>query len=246
LFDLDDTLFDHGQAARTALVCVHRTHEVFTRWPFDAFAEAHARVLEELHLDVLAGARTVDAAREERFRRLVSESGGGDDGERVRATAALYREAYLAARRPVAGARAVLAALKPLVQIGIVSNNLLEEQQAKVRLCGFDEYVDVLVVSEVVGVSKPDPVIFARALEELGCEACDAVMIGDSWTADIEGARAAGIRAIWFNPSGRRPPDPTTDVCEISTLAPTDAIMTAIFNRGMPSDFGADFRCASA
>ena len=68
-------------------------------------------------------------------------------------------------------ARSLLAALKPRVRIGIVSNNLLEEQQGKIRLCGFDPYVDALVVSEAVGVAKPDPAIFARALEELGCAA---------------------------------------------------------------------------
>ena len=53
-------------------------------------------------------------------------------------------------------------------------------------------------------MAKPDPRIFAIALERLGCAAADAVMIGDSWPADIEGARAAGVRAIWFNRSGQR------------------------------------------
>ena len=55
LFDLDDTLFDHEQAARAALASVHRSHKTFTLWPFDAFEQAHARALEELHVDVLTG-----------------------------------------------------------------------------------------------------------------------------------------------------------------------------------------------
>ena len=103
------------------------------------------------------GARSIDDAREERFRRLFAAAGASEDVDRVRRTAAAYREAYLAARRPVEGALAVLAALKPRVRIAIVTNNLLDEQQAKITLCGFDCYVDALVVSEVVGVSKPRP-----------------------------------------------------------------------------------------
>jgi HAD superfamily hydrolase (TIGR01549 family) len=246
LFDLDDTLFDHEQAARIALTRVHEAHKAFTKWRFDAFERAHSRVLEELHVQVLAGARTVDDAREERFRRLFAESGVPGDEGRVRATAAAYREAYLAARRPVDGALEVLAALKRRVRIGIVSNNLLEEQQAKIGLCGFGPYVDALVVSEAVGIAKPDPAIFTHALERLACLPDDAVMIGDSWTADIEGARAAGIRPIWFNRARRPAPRPSPGVCEVFTLAPMDELMAAVFHTDAPTDLGTDIRCASA
>jgi HAD superfamily hydrolase (TIGR01549 family) len=247
LFDLDDTLFDHEQAARTALLRVHGLHDVFTEWPFDAFALAHSRVLEELHVEVMAGGRTVDDAREERFRRLFAAADARTkDDERVRATAITYREAYLAARHPVEGALAVLAALKPRVRIGIVSNNLLEEQQGKLRLCGFDPYVDALVVSEAVGIAKPDPAIFAHALDALACRAAEAVMVGDSWPADIVGARAAGIRAIWFNRSRRPAPEASAGVGEVSSFVPMDAIMRAIFPADARSDFGTHIRCASA
>ena len=225
---------------------VHRSHHAFTPLPFDAFERAHARILEELHLEVLAGERGLDEAREERFRRLFVESGERGDVDRERATAAAYREAYLAARRPVAGALALLAALKPRVRIGIVSNNLLEEQRAKITFCGFDPYIDALVVSEAVGVSKPDPAIFMRALEDVGSAAGDAVMIGDSWPADVEGARAAGIRAIWFNRTGRPLPERSGGVTAIGTLTPMDAVMAAIFHAEAPSDLGIDRRCASA
>ena len=66
------------------------------------------------------------------------------------------------------------------------------------------------MVSEAVGVSKPDPAIFEHALRALGCDAADAVMVGDSWAADVEGARGAGIRPIWFNRAGRRAPAAST------------------------------------
>jgi HAD superfamily hydrolase (TIGR01509 family) len=246
LFDLDDTLFDHAQASRAALTRVHGVDDAFARWPFDAFERAHARVLEELHVQVLSGARTVDDAREERFRRLFAESAAAADADRVQSTAILYRETYVAARRPVDGALAVLAALRPRVRIGVVSNNLLGEQQGKIRYCGFEPYVDALVVSEAVGTAKPDPAIFAHALDALDCRADDAVMIGDSWAADIEGAQAAGIRAIWFNRARRLAPRPAPGVREIFTLTPVDGVMRAIFEADVPSDLGTGFSCASA
>jgi HAD superfamily hydrolase (TIGR01509 family) len=245
LFDLDDTLFDHEQAARSALKRVHESHTAFAAWPFDTFEREHALVLEELHAQVMLGHRSVDDAREERFRRLFAASGVGDNESLVCATAAGYRETYLGARRAVDGALAVLSALKPRVRIGVVSNNLLEEQQGKIRLCGFEKYVDALVVSEAVGIAKPDPAIFRYALEALSCDAGDAVMVGDSWLADIEGAHAAGMRAIWFNRNGRLPPPGAPLVQQIATLTPMEPLMSAIFGAPL-SPLHADARCASA
>jgi putative hydrolase of the HAD superfamily len=114
------------------------------------------------------------------------------------------------------------------------------------RLCGFDPYVDALVVSEAVGIAKPDPAIFAHALEELECAPEDAVMVGDSWAADIAGARAAGIRPIWFNRARLPAPDPSFGVSEVFTLTPADELMSAIFHADRPSDLGTGLRCASA
>lgn len=198
LFDLDDTLFDHTGAARAALQVVH-AHDCFKDWPFEDLERAHARFLEEMHLDVLAGAKTVDQARLERFRRLFASAGVEVDAATLDTTAMSYREAYLQGRGPVDGARMLLAALAGRAKIGIVSNNVRDEQDAKLRCCGFEPYVDALIVSGEVGMSKPDPEIFRIALQRLGVSAGEAVMVGDSWTADVEGARAAGIRAIWFN-----------------------------------------------
>ena len=225
---------------------MHDASAAFAGWPFDAFEAAHAAVLEELHLDVLAGRRTVDQAREERFRRLLAEAGASAGDGVVRRTAVSYRQAYQAARRPVSGAVELLAAIKPRARIGIVSNNILEEQQGKIALCGFERYIDVLAVSEAVGVAKPDPAIFEYALRELSVPASEAVMIGDSWIADIAGALAAGIRPIWFNRSHRPAPAGTPGVSQIASLTPAAAVLDVIFETATPSDIEADVPCASA
>ena len=233
LFDLDDTLFDHASAARAALRVVHGAYAGFASREFDRFEVDHSLCLEELHRRVIAGELTVDDARIERFRRLFAAAGVDAGDDLLQRTAMSYRRAYLDARGPVPGARDLLDALRPQVRIGIVSNNILDEQQQKLRHCGFDGYVDALVVSEEAGVSKPDPAIFAIALQRLGVGAEEAVMVGDSWAADVEGARAAGIRAVWFNRLHLSPPqsEASSQVVAIRAFEPIEAAVAAILGR---------------
>jgi putative hydrolase of the HAD superfamily len=71
---------------------------------------------------------------------------------------------------------------------------------------GLLEHVAGVVTSAEVGVSKPDPRVFQRGLELAGAAASDAVHVGDSLENDIEGARAAGIRALLIARDGGAPP----------------------------------------
>jgi HAD superfamily hydrolase (TIGR01549 family) len=229
LFDLDDTLFDHTNASRAALKGVHGQHACFRTWSFEELERVHSTFLEEMHLDVLAGTKTVDDARLERFRRVFAAAGVTIDPATLESTAMAYRHAYLESRQPIDGARALLAALRPHVRIGIVSNNVRDEQEAKLRLCGLDSYVDALIVSGDVGISKPDPAIFRIALDRLGVEAGEAVMIGDSWSADVQGAREAGIRTIWFNRWNRPCPEPSWAIPELTSLNPLARALDHIF-----------------
>ena len=75
LFDLDDTLFDHRGCARDALEAVHACHPCFARDGLRRSRAAHARLLEELHREVMTGRVPLDAARNERFRRLFAAAG---------------------------------------------------------------------------------------------------------------------------------------------------------------------------
>jgi len=233
LFDLDDTLFDHQHCARTALEDVRSSHECFAPMTADALARAHAGILEELHQQVMVGRLDLDVARTERFRRLFATAGVDAPDSLALSAAATYRHRYLAERRASRGAAALLKKVRERARVGIVSNNLLEEQQDKLRCCDLDQYVDALVVSEETGMSKPDPRIFQIALERLGCRPEEAVMIGDSWSADVIGAIAAGIRPIWFNPGMRDADrDAPSGVAVIDTLEPT--------SEGLATIFGAD------
>ena len=86
--------------------------------------------------------------------------------------------------------------------IGLVSNGIrdLTEFVAHHRLD-----VDAIVDSRSHGRVKPHPTIFQAALERLGVDAADAVMVGDSLEEDVEGARALGMRAILVDREDRHP-----------------------------------------
>ena len=227
LLDLDDTLFDHWACTRAALADLRERFPVLALLPAAAVEAEHRRLLEELHLRVLAGSMTVDQARVERFRQLLAFAGASADADAAGNAAAAYRTAYLAHWRPVDGALELLGALHGRVLTGILTNNVASEQRQKIAACGFGPLLDAVIISEEAGVTKPDPRIFRMALDQLGCQAGETVMIGDAWGTDIEGARAAGVRPVWFNRFGAASPDPS--VTEIHSLAPLSSVLSVLF-----------------
>lgn len=228
LFDLDDTLFDHWACTRDALADVRRRFAVLYSLSADAIETEHKRLLEELHLQVLAGRMTVDEARAERFRRLFARAGGTAGEGAAAEAAAAYRAAYIAAWRPVEGALALLRTLHRRAAIGVVTNNVAAEQRQKIAACGFGPYLDAIVISEDVGIAKPDPRMFGAALDHLRRGPEEAVMVGDAWDTDIAGALAAGVRPIWFNRFGAASAD--RGVTEISSLTPTPRLLSTLLS----------------
>jgi HAD superfamily hydrolase (TIGR01509 family) len=227
LFDLDDTLFDHSSCTRAALAQLRQHYPALDRLPAGRIEAEHRRLLDELHLHVLAGRMSVDEARVKRFGQLLDFAGNGAHAGAAEEAAALYRAAYLRHWRPVDGAVDLLEALHERVSTGVVTNNVAAEQRQKITACAFGPLLDVVVISEEAGVTKPDPRIFRLALDRLGRAAEETVMIGDAWDTDIVGARAAGIRPIWFNRFGAASPD--RSVTEIRSLMPLSSVLPVLF-----------------
>lgn len=234
LFDLDDTIFDHVLTSRAALQELRAAEALLRRRTLMELWKEYVRLLEEVHPEVLAGRISIDQARTQRFLRLTEFCGGRISEQEAEEFSRRYRSRYRKLRRAVPGAPELLQRLHGRTVIGIVTNNQVAEQEEKLAYLGIRDLVDFLVVSEGVGVAKPEPKIFEVALERAGAAPKEAVMLGDSWASDVLGARAAGVRAVWFNRF--RLPNPEPDrVPEVQSLRPALSVERVL---ALPSERG--------
>ena len=97
------------------------------------------------------------------------------------------------------GAAEVVRALAKRYPLTIISNGFKEVQYYKFAHSGLADCFTHTLISEEVGINKPQPEIFRIALRLNGVNADEAVMIGDSYSSDIAGAKAAGIDQIWLH-----------------------------------------------
>ena len=209
LFDLDDTLFDHRYCTRTALSHLQDKYECFRRATLDEFETEHMKLLDELMNAVLPGTLSIEEARTERFRRAFVKFNAKAEAGESKIAAGIYRKMYEESWRLSSGALPFLKSLNKKYKIGIITNNLRSEQEEKLKRCGIEHFIDVMVTSEDTGLTKPSAEMFKITLGKLGVLPEETVMIGDSWTADITGAYNAGIKSIWLNIYGIDCPDPS-------------------------------------
>ena len=86
-------------------------------------------------------------------------------------------------------------------KICVVTNGLVELQVPRIRNSQISEYISEIIVSEEVGINKPNPKIFNVLLNKLSLKPSQVIMIGNSIEEDIKGAQNANIQTIWYNPS---------------------------------------------
>ena len=127
---------------------------------------------------------------------------------------------------PIAGAAEALLALQAAGRrLAVVSNaeGTMEAQLAEGRICSVDggdvAQVAVVIDSHVVGIEKPDPRIFALALDALGGITPDrCIYVGDTVLFDVTGARAAGIAPVHVDPYGLCPLDDHPHITSVADL----------------------------
>lgn len=147
----------------------------------------------------------VDLSGEEQIRVFLEFAGlDASDPDLLDALAASFGDA-IRSKLPILYPHigATLAALKRRgLRIGLVSNTgrtwgrFLKPIQDDL---GIGKYFDVRVFSDEVGIRKPEPAIFERALEQLGLRPAEVVHVGDDLIADVAGSKALGMRAVWFD-----------------------------------------------
>ena len=98
----------------------------------------------------------------------------------------------------ITGALEVLAYLEKKYKLHIITNGFNEVQQTKLDKSGITKYFHTITNSELAGVKKPNPKIFQYALNVAKVNVGNAIMIGDSYEADIEGALNIGMDAIYL------------------------------------------------
>ena len=87
-------------------------------------------------------------------------------------------------------------------RLGIVTNGEAKQQRDKLRRTGILDRFEVIVISEEIGVAKPNPNIFLEACRLLSISPANCVYIGDQVDLDIEGSQSAGMIPIWLNRKG--------------------------------------------
>jgi putative hydrolase of the HAD superfamily len=93
----------------------------------------------------------------------------------------------------------VLDYLSSKYKLHIITNGFEHVQQRKLENSGIAHFFEVVLTAEKVGVKKPHPEIFLSALKKAEVLPENALMIGDSLEADIQGALKLGMQAIHFN-----------------------------------------------
>jgi len=113
--------------------------------------------------------------------------------------------------RPYPEVQGVLAGLKKASYTVGVLSDWSSSLPAILEALGLRAYVDLVIVSAIEGVAKPQPAFFQRALARARVRADQALMVGDNLYADIQGAARAGIHGILINRDGwPSPPDVPT------------------------------------
>lgn len=244
LIDLDDTIFDHALTTRAAIAALRRTESFLRRRPLAQLWAEYLGLLDADTPQVLSGRMSVSEARTERWRRVALGCGARLDPTAAAALSQEYRAHYRRLRRAVPGAKQLLERLHAETTVVVVTNNEVAEQEEKVRFLGIGSAIDGLVISEAVGAMKPDPRIFRAALDVARAPPEAATMFGDSWTNDVLGARAAGVRPVWFNRFGLPSPDHGT-VPVVRSLRPLEPARETILGAARRSP-GKDPRGARA
>ncbi len=214
-FDLDDTLWD-------VTPVMHSAEAALRDWlaieaprlgpvPIEHLWAIRSRLLEA---DPLLKHRLSELRRRILFHAL--EDAGYAQGE-AEDLAEQGFQTFLSARHRVELFPEVHPTLERLAlryNLGVITNG-----NADVRRLGLADYFRFALCAEELGIGKPDPHPFNTALQRAGVVAGQAVHIGDHPSDDIAGAKAAGLRAIWFNPQGKAWDGDTAPDAEILSLA---------------------------
>jgi HAD hydrolase, TIGR02254 family len=147
--------------------------------------------------DLEKGKMDKDKLKVLRFEKIIEEFGLEYDSIEV---SKLYLKKLGEGVFPFEATEKLCEYLHSKYKVGVITNGIKEVQHSRIKNSTIAKYIDKIVISEEVGVNKPDKRIFECAMEYFGIsDKKSAIMIGDSLEADIKGAQNAGIDTCWVN-----------------------------------------------
>jgi FMN phosphatase YigB (HAD superfamily) len=197
VFDAGHTLLEMDYARLTAFL-VSRGHDRSEA----AVTEAERRARMRLDTERAAQA-TRGRTGEGRYVKYLAEYLAIDD-DAERDAIAEWRRGFnvpigLCHQADGEAGKALQRAREAGLVVGVISNSNGSVKRA-LEIAGLAPLLDFVIDSSVVGISKPDPRIFALGLQAAGTAPAETVYVGDSYFVDVVGARQAGLGAVLFDP----------------------------------------------
>jgi putative hydrolase of the HAD superfamily len=90
--------------------------------------------------------------------------------------------------------------------LALVTNGRTDGQSSKLKVTGIEDYFSAIVISESVGIKKPDPEIYFTACRALAVEPGQVVFVGDHPKNDVEVPASLGMKGIWVRNEVYAPP----------------------------------------
>ena len=215
LIAADDTIFDYDRAEAYAFAATSR--DLGVDYDEDRHLPVYRRINEGMWKALERG--EIDQARlaTERFRRTFEEL-------RIEVNAGEFSDRYLErlgeADFLLPEAQATVEALAKEVSLVLLTNGLSRVQRSRFARSPVTRHFNQIVISDEVGVKKPDPGIFALATEGFDHIRKEAIlMVGDSLSSDIRGGVNFGIDTCWYNPRQRPLPEDPRPTYQIDALS---------------------------
>jgi HAD superfamily hydrolase (TIGR01549 family) len=205
-FDLDDTLFPAEPVYLRGLQAAWRSYQRHSPITWPAFLKTCLQARKDVK--GLLGPRPAARSRLLYLKRAVELLEGRQDPALTLELMRAYDTCWALIRAPKTAAMAKSLARE--YTLGIITNQVCATQLRKLaRIDPHGRIFPVLVTSEEAGVEKPHRLIFREACRRAGCLPQEALMVGNSWEADVLGARKAGMQAAYLRGKDlRRKPSP--------------------------------------
>ena len=222
IFDADNTILDFTRSEAEALEQTLRNSAGIEFDP-DLHIPLYQRTNEQIWKEFENGRIDSENLKTERFRRFFSAIGCTIAPEKISGS---YLHYLSQSSVFISGAESLLTKLAPLCTLTLVTNGLTRVQNPRFQTSGMDRFFSSILISEEIGIAKPDPEIFKIAFSKMGADNKNEVlMVGDNLNSDIRGGINFGIDTCWFNPDKKPTEEGIVPTYEISSLEELESIL---------------------